>query len=360
MNNEEKAYIIWSHIPGIGSAMFQRLLSRFGSAEGAWRASKNELSRVLSEPVLHMVFEWQEKNDIDYLLSGYEKKGITVLSRLHPFYPVQFHRLPNPPVCVYCKGTVSKDTFYEQRSISIVGTRKSTPYGEQLARKFGRELAEEGYCVISGLAMGIDSMAHWGCLEGNGTAIAVLGNGVDIVYPARNIALYKSILDSGGVLMSEYPPGEHAAKGMFVMRNRLIAALSIGTIVVEGELQSGSMITAKAALELHKDVFAPPVPVTSSGSEGPNYLLQQGAFLVTKAEDILSFYGHTVTATAKSQQFSKEEQRIMDVVQYDGATPDIMREKTGLSVQNILGLITALQLKKALILQPDGKYYRQL
>lgn len=359
MNNEEKAYVFWSHIHGVGSSHFCRLLDYFGSANTALQASTAELQHVLPDSVIQSVRKWRGKNTVDDIIHSYMKKEITILTRLHPLYPYQFQRLPNSPICVYCKGKVTEETFREQKSISIVGTRKSTPYGEQIARKFGRELAQEGYTVVSGLAMGIDAQAHSGCLEGNGTAIAVLGNGVDIVYPARNISLYKSIIECGGVLLSEYPLAEHAAKGMFVMRNRLIAALSIATIVVEGELKSGSMITAKAALELHKDVFAPPMPITSSGSEGPNFLLQQGAFLVTKAEDILSFYGQTSTYKNVIQQFSKEEQQIMDLIQYDGASVDTLGEKAGLPVQNVLGLITALQIKKALILKPDGKYYRQ-
>lgn len=360
MSNEEQAYIAWSHIPGIGNSRFEQVFSYFGSAYAALCAPVGNLCQVLPEQLALGVHEWRSTHNMDAMIQRYQKSGTTVIARCNPLYPPQFLRLPNPPVCVYIKGYVSDSTFQEKRCISIVGTRKSTPYGDTLAYKFGKELAEEGYSVVSGLAMGIDAQSHWGCISGNGTPIAILGNGVDIVYPARNIALYKAILDKGGVLMSEYPPGEHAAKGMFVMRNRLISALSRATVVVEGEIKSGSMITAKAALELNKDVFAPPVPITSSASEGPNYLIQQGAFLITKTSDILQFYGETSTVQPSKKTFNATEEKVLQIIQYDGTMPDIAAQQLQMPVQQLLGIVTGLQIKKAVVLKPDGRYYRSL
>ncbi|SEN31303.1 DNA-processing protein DprA [Paenibacillus sp. OV219] len=212
--------------------------------------------------------------------------GIKVITRLDEGYPELLMESPQPPWVLYAIG---KDTLLKRPSIAIVGSRGPTTYGRRTASELARKLSERGLTVVSGMARGIDALAHEGALQGSGSTIAVLGTPVDIIYPADNRQLYAEIAKNG-LILSEVPIGTPFHPGLFPLRNRIIAALSLGTVVVEAAERSGSLITADQALEMSRDVFAVPGPISSPKSAGTNGLIRQGAKLVSSYEDIIEEY----------------------------------------------------------------------
>lgn len=275
----------FSHFLGIGPIRFSHLKKHFKSVKKAYFANEKDISKVVGMELGRKFIIFRNRFDPEKKLKELAKKEITVLSVDDSHYPISLKNIKDPPICLYIKGSVKTLSF--SRLFSIVGTRKPTLYGIKVAKKFSYELTRLGFTIVSGLAYGIDTVAHKTCLNIKGKTIAVLGCGVDIVYPAENRQLYEDIIDNNGAIVSEFPPGQTVVKGLFIARNRIISGLSSGVMVVEGTKQSGSLITARFAAEQGKEVFAPPNPITSEMSVAPNTLLKLGAKLVTSVEDIL-------------------------------------------------------------------------
>nr|MBP3598228.1 DNA-processing protein DprA [Eubacterium sp.] len=275
-------------LDGIGLKKIQRLLEVFFTPQAVYEASEEELRKVkgIGDKELHIILEnrcsgWFEKQK-----NVLEQHGIRNICYLEKNYPEPFRHLYTPPKQIYYIGKMPM----EKKCVGIVGARNCSHYGREQARRFAYELAKAGIGIVSGMARGIDGWAHQGALEGGGNTYAVLGNSPEICYPKEHEKLYQSILKRGGVL-SEYPPGTEARPGFFPMRNRLISALSDGILVVEAKRKSGSLITAKEALEQGKDVFVVPGRIGDELSEGCNALIKQGAYLVTTPVDIMEHYG---------------------------------------------------------------------
>jgi len=266
---------------------FALLVERFGSTKKAYTASRKELQEVLGDGLIDKFIEFRDEFDAQKKLKECDEKNIAVISQEDKRYPPQFGQIPDPPICLYVKGPIEMFDFSNDSFFGIVGTRTPTSYGVHIAKTFSRELTACGLVIVSGLALGIDAVAHRACLEEKGKTIAFLGCGVDIPYPHSNKPLYQTIIESGGLVVSEFPPGMTVLRGLFIARNRLVSGLSKGVLVVEGAKDSGALITARYAAEQGKEVFAPPAPITSEMSAAPNILLKEGAKLVTSVEDIL-------------------------------------------------------------------------
>lgn len=303
---ERLYWLGFSVFPGIGPLRFQKLLSRFGSAKAAWSASSADLGTHLGEVLSGKFEKFRSDFSVERYAEELEKKNVSFLTLADREYPALLAKIKNPPFVLYMNG--DEETFYslsdpelarselvervegESRSsptIAVVGTRNMTQYGAEVTRILTSELVQSEFVIVSGLALGVDAAAHRATIENGGKTIAVLGCGVDCVTPRENEALYNSIVNGNGCVVSELPLGHPPTKGSFPSRNRIIAGLSLGVVVTEGAEDSGALITADYAIKLGRPVFAVPGPITSHLSKGPYKLIEKGARLVTKAEDIL-------------------------------------------------------------------------
>ncbi|OGK63099.1 DNA protecting protein DprA [Candidatus Roizmanbacteria bacterium RIFOXYB2_FULL_38_10] len=291
MNEHTLCHIGFSHFYGIGPVKFAALKNRFESVKHAYYATTHELETVLGSLWAKRFVDFRNHIDLNKKWEEFNKKKITVLTIDDEFYPTSLKNISDAPICIYVKGNIKTVDLREGKLFGIVGTRRPTSYGCQIAHTFSSELADAGFVIVSGLAIGVDTIAHKAALHAGSKTIAVLGCGVDIIYPQSNSFLYEKIVDNGGLVMSEFPPGLMVKRGLFIARNRIISGLSMGVLVVEGTKDSGALITARFAAQQGREVFAPPVPLTSIMSEAPNILLKQGAIFVTQTEDILDEFG---------------------------------------------------------------------
>lgn len=290
---KENAYWIWlSLIPNLGSIKKQRLLQSFKTPEKIFLASKQELLKVegigdkIANEILDNNIRKSVKNHITYM----EKNNIQFITIQDDEYPQILKEIYDYPISLYVKGNAK---ILNSKSIAIVGCRDATIYGQNSAKYFGYNLAKEGICVVSGLAKGIDSYAHIGALgasgksDSNGKTIAVLGNGLDMIYPQENIELANMIIEKGGAIISEYPLGTKPDKMNFPARNRIVSGMSKGVLVVEAKEKSGTLITVDFALEQGRDVFVVPGNINSVHSVGTNRLIKEGARLVNCYQDLI-------------------------------------------------------------------------
>lgn len=292
-NLKENAYWIWlSLIPGLGSIKKQKLLQYFAIPKKIFLASKEELLKVegigekIANEILDINIRKSVKNHITYM----EKNNIQFITIQDDEYPQILKEIYDYPISLYVKGNTK---ILNSKSIAIVGCRDATAYGQNSAKYFGYNLAKEGICVVSGLAKGIDSYAHIGALgasgksDSNGKTIAVLGNGLDMIYPQENIELANMIIEKGGAIISEYPLGTKPDKMNFPARNRIVSGMSKGVLVVEAKEKSGTLITVDFALEQGRDVFVVPGNINSVHSVGTNRLIKEGARLVNCYQDLI-------------------------------------------------------------------------
>ncbi|MFZ2881536.1 MAG: DNA-processing protein DprA, partial [Candidatus Moraniibacteriota bacterium] len=274
-------------IEGVGSRKIKKLLTFFNSQENIWNANISDLKTALGENKLaEKIFNEKSKIDPDYEWVKLEKENIRIIKLSDPEYPALLKEIHNPPYLIYTRGKLD---FNQHPTIAIVGSRKYSSYGAQIAANFSRDLTNAGFIIVSGLALGIDAIAHRNALDTNGKTIAVLGSSIDNqnIYPRANYQLAQDIIFKDGLLLSDYPPETPASSFTFPARNRLIAGLSLGTLIIEAGEKSGALITARMALENNREVFAIPGSIFSENSIGTNNLIKNGAKLVTNLGDIL-------------------------------------------------------------------------
>lgn len=281
--DEKLIRIAFHSIPGVGSGRLRQLIAYFGSALKAWQAAENELRKLGNESWVHALIQERSQLDPSQIEKDLAQKEICTVIPEEKHYPALLRELADAPPLLYYKGKIEPD----EEGIAIVGSRKATPYGRVAAEFLGKELAKQGLVVVSGLARGIDTAAHKGALAGKGKTWAILGSGLDYLYPPENRKLAEQIILEGA-LMSEFAPGVPPEPQFFPMRNRLISGVSRGVVVVEAALRSGALITVDCALEQGREVFAMPGPIFSEQSKGCHQLLRQGAKLVEGIEDILA------------------------------------------------------------------------
>ena len=359
-------YWIWlSSVDGIGPKRFYHLLSLYEDARSVWDAlggvlTPPDLRTALGPATLEKLRAARDERCFYSLFDRLERAGIRAVTRLSEGYPPALTGIYDPPPTLYVRGDCPLDG---ERMIAVVGSRRCTHDGQRAAREFGKGLAENGVTVVSGMARGIDSCAHRGALDGHGRTIAVLGCGVDVVYPPENDRLAAEILDSGGAIVSEFVPGTPPAPGNFPARNRIISGLSAGTLLVEGAKASGAMITVNLALEQGRDVFAVPGSIYSPLSSAPNRSILDGATPVLSHWDILEYYrwGKRPGAASdrkepKPVQLDPEEEAVVAPLQSEALSFEELAAATGLSAAKLNSHLTMLELRGIIEKVPGGLY----
>ena len=272
-------------IPGVGPVLFQRLLQRFGQPAAVFQARPEELLTVkgVNRDLAQDLLSFRAWDRVEAELARIAAAGVEVLLQADPRFPARLKQIPYPPPLLFIKGTILPQ---DDLAVALVGTRAASYYGLKTCRRLAGALAMRGLTVVSGLARGIDTAAHQGALENSGRTLAVLGCGLDVVYPPENLKLYQEIPEHGA-LVSEFPLGTPPDAKNFPIRNRIISGLALGVVVIEAGVKSGTTITVRYALDQGREVFAVPGPIDSPTSAGPHRLIQDGAKLVQDVEDIL-------------------------------------------------------------------------
>ncbi len=290
---DAEASIGFSIFPGIGPVRYRLLVDYFGSAIASWNASLGKLKETgLGDMLAEKFDRFRKETSIPSYISSLRDAHITPIIIGDSHYPKQLAAISDPPIVLYVKGHRGKELVNWDRAIGVVGTRKMTEYGRQMTEYIVRDLVSAGCPIISGMAYGIDAVAHETAISMHGATVAVLGCGVDIIAPSSNYRIYHTLSDTpgAGAVLSEMPLGLRPGKGLFPARNRIISGLSRGVVVIEGAEDSGALITARYAAEQGRDVFAVPGDVRSPTSRGVNALLKNGATLIESGADILAAY----------------------------------------------------------------------
>ena len=305
--------------PFVGPRAATRLLERFGSAESVFHATRNELESLRLKPeTVESIIKREFHVKAEEELSKVRDLGGDVLILDDGSYPYLLREIADPPITLYVKG--DWQACFDAPCVAVVGSRRCSTYGENASQMLARDLAEKGICIVSGLARGIDSAAHKGAIEAKGKTIAVLGTGVDTVYPKENAKLVEQILESGGAVVSQFPLGTPPLKDNFPYRNRIISGLSLGVLIIEASERSGSLITARLAMEQNREVFAVPGNITSRNSFGTNYLIKDGAKLVQQWQDVVSELPSEISAAILPpviEKHSKDESRQPELLPAD-------------------------------------------
>jgi DNA processing protein len=349
-----------AHFPKLTYRRFHRLIDNLGSAETAWHAEIGELAQVgWEEGIARDFIAWREQANPEKILERLATEGIVAISYGDPDYPLLLKQLPDPPVALFVRGKLPPVTH---PALSIVGTRKSTPYGKQVTLELSSELARKGLVLVSGLALGTDSFVHEATVEAGGITLAVLGSGVDrlSLYPRAHHGLAERIIATGGALLSEYPPGFLPTAYSFPARNRIIAGLTRATLVTEAPRESGALITARAALDYNREVLAVPHPITSPTGEGTNLLIQQGAHVILKAADVLEVLDiKDIEQTLKSPQpstLSPDDTKILALLSKEPIHIDRITKDSGLPSTKVSSTLLLLEMK-GYIKNTGGHYY---
>lgn len=337
----------FNQISEIGSVRFRKLLNHFPSLEIAWTAPVQEFFKArLEEQVVAKIAETRNKIDPQEEFTKLQNLGIRILIFSDESYPKLLREIPNPPMILYLLGELKTQ---DEMAIAIVGSRKFTSYGKQVTQDLVRELANTGATIVSGLALGIDAIAHETALNFRGRTIAVLACGLNAVYPLHNQKLADKILESQGALISEFPLGTPPLKHHFPNRNRIISGLCLGTVVIEAAMDSGALITATHALEQNRQVFAVPGSIYSPCSAGTNNLIKMGAKPVTKAADILEDLnlGHLQVAIETQEIIGENEQeeKILKILSREPQHFDIICKSAGLASSVIAAALTIMEMK---------------
>ncbi len=366
---ELKSLIILNNIPSLGPVRTKRLVEFFGSAKNVLQATEEELSYVegVGPSVARNIVMLKNKIDVRKELDMINKEGIKIISYNDDEYPMMLKYLPDPPMLLYVKGELKKEDMI---SVSIVGTRKPTSYGRLVVEHLVKQLAKYNLTIVSGLAYGIDTLAHEFAIKNGLRTIAVLGNGLGVYYPIVNKKLQEKIPYHGAVI-SEFPYFYKPNKNSFPQRNRIIAALSLGTIIIEADIQSGAMITAKLAAELGKDVFAVPGSIFSKQSRGTNFLIKTGAKLVTSAEDVIEeiqklsdmvkqqvFTKKGLKEDMKVEEFDEETKKVLDIIlaEPNGIHIDKLQNISNLEMTKLMNILFNLVLAGK-VKELTGKIY---
>ncbi len=336
-------------IPNVGPATLRALKEHFGSFETAWQADSAKLEHAgIRADIREAIEKARPAINPDHAMQTVLQREIWILTEDDARYPAMLREIPTPPVILYGQGA-SPDAWPEIR-LGVVGTRRPTSYGREVARAIARDCAARGIAIVSGLATGIDAEAHAAALDARGITIAVLGSGIDrdSIFPPENRGLAARIVSSGGTVLSEYAPGTPAVKEHFPQRNRIISGLSRGVLVAEARERSGALITARYALEQNRDVFAIPGPVYSAASHGPHQLLREGAILARHADDILAEWNLQMetadTAPAHATRLSEEEKTLLAHLE-ESQNVDDLKSKTHMPTGDIIATLSLLDLK---------------
>lgn len=357
--DERIYYLGFSVFPGIGPNRFQKLLDIFGDPKSAWRADFQSLSETgfLNEALVKKFNEFRLNFDLKKFAKELESKRINFYGLRDLSYPEGLRKIKNPPIVIYTKGDFDFGSLDMQKCVGVVGARKITTYGEQVTKFIVKGLSGADCVVVSGLAIGVDSIAHNEALLSKGKTIAVLGSGVDICTPSSNQGIYEEIIKSSGAVISEFPPGSRPLKGSFPSRNRIIAGLCTAVIVTEGSLDSGALITANYSWQNNRKVFAVPGPITSEYSKGTNLLIKKGAIPATSPDDILSNLSIKNNSTQKIiRSANPDEQKIINLLKKQSFHVNEIIKQTNMSSGHVNMLLSIMEIKKLILNCGSGMF----
>ena len=347
------SWIELSLVPGLGGGSFRSLLSAFGLPAQVLCATPSQLRRVVPDPLASRILERRSRAEIEPALRWATQPGHAVLTLADSRYPKLLLEIPDPPVLLYVSGNAK---LLSSPALAVVGSRNATPQGLKNAQSFSRAFSDAGFAIVSGLALGVDSAAHAGGLEGRNSTIAVLGTGIDTVYPKRNEPLAEQI-SLRGALVSEFPLGASPVPGNFPRRNRLISGLARGCLVVEAALDSGSLITARLAAEQGREVFAIPGSIHSPLSKGCHALIKQGAKLVETAQDVLEELGFGGIPASRPAELGAGP-ALLDKMGFDPCDIDTLIARSGLTPEAVTAALLELELEGRIAGLPGGLYQR--
>jgi DNA processing protein len=354
-----KSWLALSLTRGLGGESARRLLKEFGSPDAVVSASISSLKSFVKPDVAADISAGIAEDTIASTMAWLEDDNNHIFTLADDDYPQELLNIPDPPLLLYVKG---RPELLNRTALAVVGSRNATPQGIGNAEAFAKTLSDAGLCIISGMAHGIDAAAHRGALKGQGSSIAIVGTGLDKVYPAANRELAHALAQQGA-LISEFPLGTPPLAANFPRRNRLISGMSAGCLVVEAGLQSGSLITARLALEQGRDVFAIPGSIHAPQSKGSHALLKQGAKLVETAQDILEELAGLLPATARkpakmSVGMQGQDSALLDHIGFDPVDVDTLRARCGLTVAELSAMLLTLELEGHISTLPGGLYQR--
>jgi DNA processing protein len=367
MSDRQSLYywLALNRIPGVGAVIYRRLLERFGTPEKVFRADPDSLTEVegLRSNTAMAIVKFKKADKIDRELDDLEKNQVKVLTFRDPGYPSLLAQIHDPPPFLYYRGELSESTL---QILAVVGSRMASTYGIRMTERLAWSLVKNGLVVVSGMARGIDTAAHYGSLMAGGKTIAVLGSGLNVVYPPENQKLFDQIVEQG-LVFSEFPLGTLPERQNFPVRNRIISGMALGVVIVEATLKSGSLITARLALDQGREVFAVPGSIESFKSSGTHRLIKQGAKLVENAQDVLEELKWPIVPENIQREielsppvitpaFSTQEKRIWDLLQDEPVHVDQMVRQTEIGIAPLLSILLEMEIK-GWIRQLPGKYF---
>jgi DNA processing protein len=371
-----KSWIALNMTPGVGPRVATKLLEAFGSPEKVFHARRSQLESLRIKPeTIESIISRELEPRAAIELERVKKLGGDILILDDGSYPALLREIPDPPITLYVRG--AWEDCLTLPCIGVIGSRLCSTYGMNAAEMLSRDLASAGICVVSGFARGIDTAAHRGAMRGGGKTVAVLGTGIDGAYPKENTRLIKEILDSGGAIVSQFPLGTPPLKDNFPYRNRIISGLSLGVLIVEASERSGSLITARLAMEQNREVMAVPGNITSANSYGTNYLIKSGAKLVQQWQDVVaelpseigamilppkveeekgSFLGDTTPA-----DLNPNEAKVWSLLSADEPVQiDSLLASSGMSFGDLNTVLVALDIRDMIRVLPGKNYARRI
>ncbi len=362
-------YLLALHsIDGLGPIRLKAVLDYFKDPKLAWEAKGGDIREIgVPQPTVDLLLEVRKKLDPEQYLESIQKLGISWMTIFDEDYPKLLSQIYDPPIILYYKGAILPS---DEKSIAVVGTRKITGYGRTVTEQFTKGLVNSGLTIVSGLARGVDSVAHKTAVEAGGRTIAVLGGGLSKIFPPENEGLAEKIVSAFGAVISEFPPDYPSMPGNFPSRNRIISGLSLAVLVTEAAQDSGSLITARLALEQGRDVFAIPGPITSDLSIGPIDLIREGARPVTESKEILDELGIGQMSNIKSQtclpsgkmsndlNFSDDEKKVLEILENENMHIDEIGRRLTLNAAKISATLLKMEIAHLVQNLGGGNYCR--
>ncbi|MBI3414260.1 MAG: DNA-protecting protein DprA [Verrucomicrobia bacterium] len=362
-----EAFVALNMISHVGPVRVRQLLDHFGEAPTILRASKAQLLQVrgIGDETAQAIVDWEKSIDLAGELKRIQEFGCHVLIQSDDAYPELLRQIYDPPVVLYVKGALTEK---DKNAVAMVGSRMTTSYGLETARKLAYQLAYVGVTVVSGGARGIDTASHQGAMSAKGRTVAVLGNGINIVFPPENAELFERIA-ANGALITQFPFNRIADKQSFPIRNRIVAGMTLGTVVVEANLTSGALITANFAVDYGRQTFAVPGRIDSPRSKGCHDLIKKGAKLCESAEDVLSEFEYLFPATNRPPSanetgvlpalvLSEPEQKVYETLSEEEISIDDVIRQSGLPSSAVSVALLSLEMKR-MVKQLPGKMFRR-
>ncbi len=365
---ERQAFLVMNALPNIGPITLNRVLAELGGDPRAvFAADRRRLESIkgVGPVIADTIEKWSSHFDLVHEEERMLKSGADFITNRDPEYPKLLREIHDPPIGLYRRGRYG----FGDRCVAIVGSRRTTLYGQATAKKFGAELARLGFCVVSGLARGIDTAAHEGALSVGGKTAAVVGTGIDIIYPPENLGLYRQI-EAGGAILSEFPFGRRADRQSFAMRNRIVAGMCEAIVVIESDVDGGAMITARFAGEQGRLIFAVPGRIDQSSSAGCHQLIRDGATLMTSVDDLLAELSYldglrpapiaqkpNEAAAGVPANLTEQEAKVFACFRGGSIlSPDALLEATGLVAGQLSATLMMLELKRLIAKRADGAF----